>query len=201
MFSKRSEPRGRTAPTAVSRSSAWPVHRGLAAIVLVLSFPSTSYSEDGWQWRVNKVSDGRLLLAFTETEANDQLGTVWFYCQPASGLVDVFRAANDKERKVLADFVRSNTYPEVRFEGGASIVEPSFSEAGGWEYRFQISADGAWFNKFKQTGRIGFRFGSVVADYGKDPIAKSGLKKVAEFQAQCLKPATTGTSGGTGAQR
>lgn len=198
MFSTPSELRGRVAPTAVSRAFAWPLRQGFAAIVLAFAFSSTSYGEDGWQWRVNKISDGRLLLAFTETEATDELGTVWFYCQPASGLIDVFSAANDRERKVLADFIRSNTYPRVQLEAEASIAEPSFSEAGGWEYRFQISADSAWFNKFKQTGRIGFKFGSFVADYGRDPIARSGLKKVAEFQAQCLKP---GTSEGTKAQR
>lgn len=185
----------------MSRTFAWPVHRGFAAIVLAFAFSSTSYGEDGWQWRVNKIGDGRLLLAFTETEATDELGTVWFYCRPASGVIDVLGAANDRQRKVLADFVRSNAYPKVQLEGDTSIVEPSFSEAGGWEYRFQVSADGEWFNKFKQTGRIGFRFGSVVADYGKDPIAKSGLKKVAEFQAQCLRPASHGTSGGPRGQR
>ncbi|MDD1527908.1 hypothetical protein C7U92_12355 [Bradyrhizobium sp. WBOS7] len=182
----------------MSRTFAWPVHRGLAAILLCLSFPSTGYGEDGWQWRVNKISDGRLLLAFTETEATDELGSVWFYCQPASGSIEVFKAANDSERKVLADFIRSNTYPKVQLEGEASIVEPLFSEAGGWEYRFRVKADGAWFNKFKQTGRIGYKLGSGVADYGKDPIARSGLKKVAEFQAQCLR---SGTSEETKAQR
>ena len=201
MLSMSAEPRGRVSPTAVSRTFAWPVHRGLAAILLCHSFPSTGYGEDGWQWRVNKISDGRFLLAFTETEATDELGTVWFYCRPASGLINVFGAANDRQRKVLADFVRSNVYPKVQLEGETSIVDPSFSEAGGWEYRFHVSADGEWFSKFKQTGRIGFKFGPLVADYGKDPIAKTGLKKVAEFQAQCLTPAPGSTSGGTRGQR
>lgn len=186
---------------ALGRALAWPVRQGVGAIVLALSFSSTSYGENGWQWRVNKLDDGRLLLAFTETEGTDDLGTVWFYCRPTSGFIDVLKAANDKERKVLADFVRSNAYPKVLLEAEESIVEPSFSEDGGWQYRFRVRADGSWFSKFKQTGRIGFKFGSVTADYGKDPIAKSGLKNVAEFQAQCLKPAATGTSGGAGAQR
>jgi len=162
---------------------------------------STCFGADGWRWRTNKLDNGQLLLAFTETEATDDLGALRFYCRPASGRIDVFGSAGEKERKILADFIRSDAYPKVQLEGEASFVEPSFSEVAGWEYHFEIGADGAVFNKFKNTGRFGFKFGSHTADFGSNPIAKSGLDKVAEFQAQCRKPAVDGAPRGAKAQQ
>jgi hypothetical protein len=163
----------------------------LCCVVLICSAALLEFAvvagEGGWRWRMNKIDDGRLLLTFTETEGTDSLGTQWFYCKPASGWIDVFVVAHEKERKILADFIRSDSYPKVRIEDGFSLVEPSFSEASGWEYHFEVAADGATINKLRKTGRFGFQLGAFVADWGKDAIVKSGLDKIGEFQMACRK--------------
>ena len=188
------------APSLSTQRAAWIASVCLAGICLVFCSVSTVVGQDGWQWRVSKIDDGRLLLAFTESESTDDLGTYWFYCKPASNRIDVFVTAKEKERKILADFIRTDGYPKIQLEGEIALAQPSYSETGGWEYHFDIAADGAAFNKLRRTGRFGFKLGTFVADWGANPISKSGLDKVSEFQAACRKVGANTSHGRTKTQ-
>jgi hypothetical protein len=163
----------------------WPVGGAAAVICLVLSYVSVAQAEDGWQWRINKLDDGRLLLAFSEFEASDDMSGRSYYCKPSSGSIEVHGITDKKQRQVFADLIRANSYPKVELESEGALPELSYSEVDGWEFRFSIAADGAAFDKFKKTGLFGFKIGTLVVN---DKMAKAGLDKVAKFQAACRKP-------------
>ena len=162
----------------------WPVARALVVTCLALSFASVAIGEDGWQWRTNKIDDGRLLLAFSEFEAGDDMSGLSYYCKPASGRVEVHGSTDKKQRQVFGDLIRANTYPKVKLEGEAALPELSYSEVDGWEFHFEIAADGAAFDKLKKTGQFGFKIGILAVDNG---LRKPGLDKISEFQAACRK--------------
>jgi hypothetical protein len=168
-------------PPLVAR---WPVSLGL--ICLVFSFASVAVGEDGWRWRINKIDDGRLLLAFTEFEAGDSLSDLNYYCKPSSGRIEVHGATNKQQRQVFADLIRTDSYPRLKVEGEDAFWEISHSDDVGWEFHFEIAADGAMFEKFKKTGQFGFKVGTLAVDTG---TRKVGLEKVSEFQAACQLPA------------
>ena len=156
----------------------------LAATCLALSLASVAVGEDGWRWRVNKVDDGRLLLSFSEFEAGDAMSARSFYCKPSSGRIDVHGSTDKKQREVLADLIRSNSNPTVQLENEAASLEMAHSDVDGWVFHFGISADGPAFEKFKRTGQMGFKIGSLVVN---DKKATAGFDKVSEFQAACRK--------------
>ncbi len=191
---KRREMVERTSPFA----RAWPVGSALVMICLVLSYASVCIGEDGWQWRINKLDDGRLLLAFSEFEAGDDMSGRSYYCKPASGSIEVHGSTDKKQREVFADLIRTNSYPTVQLEREGSLLELSYSDVDGWEFRFEIAADGAAFDKFKKTGQFGFKIGTLVVN---DRTAKAGLDKVSEFQAACRKLPAGKVPDGPKAQR
>jgi hypothetical protein len=191
---KRREMVDRTSPLA----RPWPVGSALAAICPVLSCASVAIGDDGWQWRINKLDDGRQLLAFSEFEAGDDMSGLSYYCKPASGRVEVHGSTDKKQRQVFADLIRANTYPKVEFEGEAALPELSYSEVDGWEFHFEIAADGAAFGKLKRTGQFGFKIGSLAVDNG---LRKAGLDKISEFQAACRKLPASKVPDGPKAQR
>jgi hypothetical protein len=168
----------------------------LVVLGFILSAASVSVAEDGWQWRINELDSGKLLLAFSEFEATDDLSGLRYYCQRSSGSIEVVGVMDEKQRRAFADLIRSNDYPQVKDEG--STVGLSFSDDGGWEYRFEIAADGASFNKFRQTGQFGFKLASIVVDNG---VRKAGLGKISEFQAICRKPPASQVSNGPKGQK
>jgi hypothetical protein len=175
-----------------------PVGRALATICLVFSSASVSIGENDWQWRINKLDDGRLLLAFSEFEAGDAMSSRSYYCKPSLGSIEVHGTTDKKQRQLFADLIRANTYPKVELESEQSLPELSYSEVDGWEFHFEIAADGAAFDKFKKTGQFGFKIGALVVN---DKTAKAGLEKASEFQAACQKPPASNTPGGPKAQR
>jgi hypothetical protein len=189
--------RGRVEGTS-SLARPWPVGSALVVICLVLSFASIAISEDGWRWRINKLDDGRLLLAFSEFEAGDDMSGLSYYCKPASGSIEVHGSTDKKQRQVFADLIRANTYPKVELEGEAALPELSYSEVDGWEFHFEIAADGAAFGKLKKTGQFGFKIGSLAVDNG---LRKAGLDKISEFQAACRKLPASKVPDGPKAQR
>jgi hypothetical protein len=160
------------------------VGRALGATCLV-SFVSAAIGQDSWQWRVNKIDDGRMLLAFSELEADDGMVGMTYYCKPSSGVVEVVGPTDKKQRRVFAELIRANRHPKVELEGEAALPNLSFSEVSGWEYRFEIDADGAAFDKFRKTGRFGFKIGALVVEGG---MRKAGLDNVSIFQAACKRP-------------
>jgi hypothetical protein len=165
-------------------ASSCSVGRALGAACLV-SFASAAIGQDSWQWRVNKIDGGRMLLAFSEFEAGDDMVGMTYYCRPSSGTIEVVGSMDKKQRQVFAELIRADSYPKVEVEGEAALPNLSFSEVSGWEYHIEIDADGAAFNKFKKTGQFGFKIGATVVDNG---IRKAGLDKVSKFQAACKKP-------------
>jgi hypothetical protein len=189
--------RGRVQGTS-SLARPWHVGSALVVICLVLSFASIAIGEDGWRWRINKLDDGRLLLAFSEFEAGDDMSGLSYYCKPASGSIEVHGSTDKKQRQVFADLIRANTYPKVEFEGEAALPELSYSEVDGWEFHFGIAADGAAFGKLKKTGQFGFKIGSLAVDNG---LRKAGLDKISEFQAACRKLPASKVPDGPKAQR
>jgi hypothetical protein len=58
---------------------------------------------------------------------------------------------------MLADLIGADTYPKVELEDEASLIALSYSEVDGWEYHFEITADGPAFSKFKKTGHLDTR--------------------------------------------
>jgi hypothetical protein len=164
----------------------WPAGSSLGVICLVFSFASVAVGEDGWRWRINKIDDGRLLLAFTEFDAGDSFSGLSYYCKPSSGRIEVRGATNKQQRQVFADLIRTDSYPRLKVEGEDAFWELSHSDVDGWEFHFEIAADGAMFDKFKKTGQFGFEVGTLVVDNG---VRKVGLDKVSEFQAACQLPA------------
>jgi hypothetical protein len=160
----------------------WPVGSSLGVICLLFSFASVAVGEDGWRWRIDKIDDGRLLLAFTEFEAGDSFSGLSYYCKPSSGRIEVRGATNKQQRQVFADLVRTDSYPRLKVEGEDAFWELSHSDDVGWEFHFEIAADGAMFDKFKKTGQFEFKVGTLAVDNG---TRKVGLDKVSEFQAAC----------------
>jgi hypothetical protein len=189
--------RGRVQGTS-SLARPWHFGSALVVICLVLSFASIAIGEDGWRWRINKLDDGRLLLAYSEFEAGDDMSGLSYYCKPASGSIEVHGSTDKKQRQVFADLIRANTYPKVEFEGEAALPELSYSEVDGWEFHFEIAADGAAFGKLKRTGQFGFKIGSLAVDNG---LRKAGLDKISEFQAACRKLPASKVPDGPKAQR
>jgi hypothetical protein len=189
--------RGRAEGTS-SLARPWPVGSALVVICLVLSFASIAIGEDGWRWRINKLDDGRLLLAFSEFEAGDDMSGLSYYCKPASGGIEFHGSTDKKQRQVFADLIRANTYPKVELEGAAALPELSYSEVDGWEFHFEIAADGAAFDKLKKTGQFGFKIGALAVDNG---LRKPGLDKISEFQAACGKLPVSKVLDGPKAQR
>jgi|SRR5450432_157610 hypothetical protein len=175
--------RGRVECTS-SLARPWPVGSALVMICLVLSFASIAISEDGWRWRINKLDYGRLLLAFSEFEAGDDVSGLSYYCKPASGRIEVRGSTDKRQRQVFADLIRADSYPTLKLDGEESVWELSHFDDDGWEFHFEITADGAAFDKLKKTGQFGFKVGGLVVDNG---IRKAGLDKVSEFQAACRK--------------
>lgn len=149
-----------------------------------VSFAHAAPGEGVGQWRTGKIDDGRMLLAFSEFEATDDFSGLRFYCKPSSGRIDVHHDAGPREREMLADLIRAGSYPKVSLQGEASLTEPSYSEAAGWEYHFEIAAGGAAFNEFTRTGQLAYRLGTIDV---KDDPRREGLDKVSEFQATCRK--------------
>jgi hypothetical protein len=162
----------------------WPAGSALVVSCLVLSYASVSIGEDGWQWRTDKIDDGRRLLAFTEFDAGDHFSGLSYYCKPSSGRIEVRGSTDKQQRQVFADLIRADSYPTLKLEGEESVWELSHSDDDGWEFHFEITADGAAFDKFKKTGQFAFKVGGLVVDNG---IRKAGLDKVSEFQAVCRK--------------
>jgi hypothetical protein len=176
----------------------WSVGSALAVICLVLSFASVALDEDGWQWRISKLDDGRLLLAFSEFEAGDDWSGLSYYCKPSSGSIEVHGSTDKKQREAFANLIRANSYPKVELEREGALLELSHSDDRGWEFHFSIAADGAAFDKFKKTGQFGFKVGTLVVDNG---IRKAGLDKISEFQAVCRKLPASKVPDGPKAQR
>jgi hypothetical protein len=155
------------------------------ASFLALAHASAALGEDGWRWRIGKIDDGRLLLSFTDFDASDFFSGLSYYCKPSSGTVEVHGSSDERQRKVFADLIRNDSYPTVMLEGEQSVWELSHSDDGGWGFQFEISADGAAFDKFKKTGRFQFKVGTLAVDNG---TRKAGLEQVSEFRAACRNP-------------
>ncbi len=168
-----------------------------AATLLASSVISSATAEDGSRWRINTIDDGRLLLAFTEFEATDALGTFRFYCKPGSGVIHIDGDTNEKQRLKLAELMRLDSYPRAEVEGEMSLIEPTYSEVGGWGYRIEIRADGRAFSSFKKTGSLNFKIGSLTTNYHAQT---AGLNKIAEFQVACRKKPDGSVTGQAKAQ-
>ena len=172
-------------PDSISRFKhcGWSAGRALV-LMSSLIFTSAAFGADGWQWRINKADDGRLLLAYSEFEATDDMSGLRFYCKSSSGRVQVVHDTDKEARQVLADLIRSDDYPKVELEDETSTPGLSHSDIDGWEYHFEIAADGAAFNSFKKTGQLSYKIGAMVVK--NEPM--TGFNTISEFQAACRKP-------------
>jgi hypothetical protein len=172
----------------------WPASRTVAAMGVALSFASNALAEDGWRWRVNKMDDGRLLLAFTEYEAGDDTSGLSFSCKPSSGRIEIRGSTNKQQRQVFADLIKADSYPTLKVGAEDAFWELSHSDIGGWEFHFEIAADGAAFGKFRKTGQFLFKVGTLAVDNG---VRKVGIEQIAEFENVCRTAAADKTPQGS----
>ena len=84
----------------------WLAGSALVVSCLVLSYASVSIGEDSWQWRTDKIDDGRRLLAFTEFDAGDHFSGLSYYCKPSSGRIEVRGSTDKQQRQVFAGLQR-----------------------------------------------------------------------------------------------
>ncbi|WFU71916.1 hypothetical protein [Bradyrhizobium sp. CB2312] len=156
---------------------------------LILGWTSGAVIAHEVEWRLVKLTGDALMLYTADTnEATDAIGYLHFECKAGSDLVKVDKDIKDKsERAAIAKLVLDDGYPTVELSPGpekSSLDAITSSDASGWGYSFQISADTPAFDLFRKTGIFKFKIGGAPIQGG----IKSGLDKIAEFQSACRKP-------------
>jgi hypothetical protein len=157
----------------------------LGALAILACVPAHA-TEREQRWRVFEQSDGALLAASGTDEATDDLGAFFFRCKPGSGMVEVEGKAKQDLRAAMADFIRTEGYPQVELfpmgSGGETLLNLSYSEMSGtWDYNFTFPAIGPTFDEFKRTGQLAFKVGPAVT---REEF-KIGLESGARFQDIC----------------
>jgi hypothetical protein len=157
----------------------------LGALFVLACVPAYA-NEREERWRLFEQADGALLAASHTDEATDDLGAFFFRCKRGSGTVEVEGTAKQDLRSAMADFIRTEGYPQVELfpmgSGGESLLNLSYSEmSGAWQYSFTFAAIGPTFDEFKRTGQLTFKVGTAVV---REEF-KVGLESVARFQDIC----------------
>jgi hypothetical protein len=62
--------------------------------------------------------------------------------------------ANDERRRMLADLMRTNSYPRAVLDGDALLARPSYCEVSAWGYRIGIGANRPALQRFQPTGKL-----------------------------------------------
>jgi hypothetical protein len=164
-----------------------PRHIYFIPVCSVLLAISAGAAEGEWRWRLFVDQDrARLVLADTEL-GTDSYASPQFTCKPASGIIQVEGEMDEKIRQAVADLIRSDTYPLVKFLPNAGgLILPSYSELNGsWTYTIELPADTQALDGFKRTGVFEFKIGTTLISA---PPAKAGLENFDRFQNICRKP-------------
>ena len=161
------------------------LHGTLVALFVLACLPAYANQREE-RWRLFEQANGALLAASHTDEATDDLGAFFFRCKPKSGMVEVEGTAKQDLRAAMADFIRTEGYPQVELfpmgSGGESLLNLSYSEmSGAWQYSFTLPAVGPTFDEFKRTGKLAFKVGTVVV---REEF-KTGLESAAKFQDIC----------------
>jgi hypothetical protein len=161
----------------------------ILSVCFVLACVPTDANEREERWRLFEQADGALLAASHTDEATDDLGVFFFRCKRGSGTVEVEGTAKQDLRTAMADFIRTEGYPQVEpfpiGSGGESLLNLSYSEMSGtWQYSFTLPAIGPAFDEFKRTGQLQFKVGTAVI---REEF-KKGLESAVKFQAICKQP-------------
>jgi hypothetical protein len=157
--------------------------------VFFLACVSAQANEGENRWRIFATDDKEAILVIADTDlATDAIGSPRFWCAHGSGKIDVRGVAHETHRNAIADLIQSGQYPRVDFNpadpGNLTLLELSYSEMTGWEYKFDVSAAGPPFEQFKRTGALDFK----IADTWLHEEFKVGLDAAAKFQAFCNSP-------------
>ena len=159
-----------------------------ACFLFALSSDIWASNESQQRWRVFDQGDHALLVIADSDDGGDDLGSQYFRCRKASGTIVVEGNATESLRKAIADLIRTDQYPRARIIVPSSeetvLLQPSFSEVNGWQYSFDLAADGKAFERFRRTGALEFRVGKA-SDRGE---FKVGLENIAKFQDICNRP-------------
>jgi hypothetical protein len=62
--------------------------------------------------------------------------------------------ANDERRRMLADLMRTNSYPRAVLEADASLARPTYCEVGAWGGRIGIGANRPAFINFNRLASL-----------------------------------------------
>jgi hypothetical protein len=148
-------------------------------------------AEGEGRWRLLVGQDrASLVLAATDL-GTDNYGSPLFSCKRASGTIQVGGEMDEKLRQAVADLIRSDTYPLVKFlpedpNNPGGLILPSYSELNGsWEYNINLSADTQALNGFKRTGVFQFTIGATLISASR---TKAGLENFDRFQNVCKRP-------------
>jgi len=166
------------------------LHIAVIATSSILMATSVGAAEGEWRWRL-LVEEDSASLALTDTELpTDSYASPLFTCKRGSGTIKIEGEMNETIRQAVADLIRSDTYPLVKFpeapnDGG--LILPSYSELNGsWTYNINLSADTQAFNGFKHTGVFEFTIGIMLTPVA--PAVKAGLENFDRFQNICRRP-------------
>jgi len=95
---------------------------------------------------------------------------------------------DEHEREAVAELIRKDQYPKIELlpptPNDVSLVQPSFSELQGWQYKFDIAVHSAAFDEFGRTGIFQVKIGTAVIQNE----LKAGLENVRKFQDGCRHP-------------
>ena len=160
----------------------------LGACLLFASISAVLASNEGQQrWPVFDQGDYAILTIADSDEGGDDLGSQYFRCRKASGTINVEGNATESLRNAIVDLILTDQYPHVGIvapnSNETALLQPSFSEVNGWQYSFDLPADGKTFERFKRTGALEFKVGKA-SNRGE---FKAGLE-IAKFQNICKRP-------------
>jgi hypothetical protein len=163
-----------------------------ATVLGALSFLTcvSAHAQEGVErWRMFESDNKEAQLLIVDTDlGTDAIGSPRFWCISGSGKIDVRGVAGEVHRNAIADLIRSDQYPRVDFKpadpDNLTLLGLAYSEITGWEYKFDLSADGPPFEQFKRSGALDFK----IDEAWLHEEFKVGLDAVAKFQAFCKRP-------------
>jgi len=155
-----------------------------AATVWLLLMPGVTRAQGQERWRLYE-QEHQITLFKASSDETDAYGSPSFSCAKGSGTIDVTADMNDQLRRLFADLIGHDKRPTVMLDapdpGHLSLAEVSFSEMGGWFYKFDVAAESKAFDIFTKTGIFSYK----VADVSVSSSFRPGIENAVKFLKAC----------------